>query len=110
MSKKTFNDKVDELFDDLVLPSQENINEETRKEKISKSSEGRQKPAGFSEKLSASKKGKALSEEHLEAVRASGKLRRGTTLSDEHRAKVSAAGMGREIKCFIKRTPRVYVW
>jgi hypothetical protein len=95
MPKKTIDQEIDELFD--MLPSDEEIKQETRKEKISKSSVGKQKPNGFSEKLSNSKKGKALSEEHLESIRASAKLRKGTSLSEETRAKLSLAGIGREV-------------
>jgi len=95
--KKSFNAELDDILAGLELPSEEEIKEDTRKEKISKTTSGRQKPAGFSEKLSATKKGKSLTEEHLASVREASMKRRGTKLSDEHRAKVSAAGMGRKV-------------
>lgn len=95
--KKSFDAQLDELLSGIDLPSDEELVEETRKAKISQTTEGRQKPAGFKEKLSASKKGKPLSDEHLAAVRASSEKRRGTKLSEEHKAKVSAAITGREV-------------
>ena len=95
--KKSLNAELDDLLEGLDLPSEDEVREETRKEKISKSTVGKQKPAGFSEKLSATKKGKSLSEEHLASVREASMKRRGTKLSEETRAKIRAAGMGREV-------------
>jgi hypothetical protein len=95
MSKKTLDQEVDELFD--ILPSDEEIKNETRKEKISKTSIGKLKSEEFRKKLSVSKKGKALSEEHLQAVREASKKRIGIKLSEETKSKVSVAMIGREV-------------
>jgi group I intron endonuclease len=49
------------------------INDQTRKEKLSKANKGNLKPEGFGEKISQTKTGKKLSKEHCEKIR-SGKL------------------------------------
>jgi hypothetical protein len=92
--QKSFNLELDDLLAGLDLPSQEDIVEETRKAKISKTTTGKQKPSGFSEKLSAAKKGKKQSEEHRAKNSAA---RKGKKLSEEHRAKVSASMQGRTV-------------
>ena len=92
--KKSFNTELDDLLEGLDLPSEDEVREETRKEKISKSTSGRQKSAVFRAKLSSAHKGKKHSEEHRANNSAAQK---GKKLSDEHRAKVSAAGMGHEV-------------
>jgi hypothetical protein len=91
---KSFDSELDDLLAGIELPSEEELTEETRKEKISKTTAGRKKSDNTRAKISESQKGKKVSDETR--ARASDSLK-GRKLSAEHRAKVSVANIGRKV-------------
>jgi hypothetical protein len=76
---KTFNDKVDELFDDLVLPSDIEIRKQTGYAKSSGSKTGQKRSRDQKENMSSWQKGKPKEEVHKEKI---GDAMRGKTLEE----------------------------
>jgi hypothetical protein len=68
MSKKTFNDTVDELFEDLALPDDNEIRKETGYAKSSGSKTGQKRSTEQKANMSAWQKGTAKKEAHKEKI------------------------------------------
>jgi hypothetical protein len=79
MSKKTFNDQVDELFDDLVLPADNEIRKETGYAKSSGSKTGQKRSDEQKVNMSSWQKGKPKEEATKEKI---GDAMRGKTLEE----------------------------
>jgi hypothetical protein len=101
MSKKTFNDKVEELFDDLELPSDKDIRKETGYAKSSGSKTGQKRSVDQKANMSAWQKGKPKEEEHKEKI---GNKMRGKTL--EELIGVERAAIGRKKRSDAAQGPR----
>lgn len=97
MSKKTFNDKVDELFDDLDLPDEQSIKDATKREKLSKHHTGRLKDETTRKNMLDAAKKKAQDPEWLKANRAAqAKLKKDKKKKEEISKKISEKSKGRK--------------
>ena len=85
---------IDEVFEGVDIPTDEEAREETRKLKISNTTKGVGKSEDFGKKISSAKKGKKQSTEHRIN---NSNARKGSKLSEETRAKISEANKGRTV-------------
>jgi hypothetical protein len=101
MSKKSLNDTVNELFDDLALPDDNEIRKETGYVKSSGSKTGQKRSVDQKANMSAWQKGKPKEEEHKEKI---GNKMRGKTL--EELIGVERAAIGRKKRAAAAQGPR----
>jgi hypothetical protein len=66
---KDFNKHLDELLSDIVLPTEDELREETKAKKVSLALSGKKHSEQTKKKWSESHKGKKLSKEHIEKVK-----------------------------------------
>ena len=71
--KKDLNQYIDDLLSDINLPSESQLREETKSEKISLKLKGFKHSEETKKKWSQAHKGKKLSKEHIEKVKTKGK-------------------------------------